>query len=270
MKENSEKTEGTIQAVTGQTEVAKIQNLVKTYGSKGFQTKVLKGIDLTIYKHDFIAIMGPSGSGKTTLLNILSTIDKPTQGTVMLDGQDITRASNKELSKLRRDKIGFVFQDYNLLDTMTLQDNIALPLSLGGVQGKECIQKVKKLAALFGLEEHLKKYPYQLSGGQKQRGATSRALITEPEIIFADEPTGALDSKSGRDLLECLRMVNDSGQATILMVTHDPFCASYAKDVYMLSDGVITCRLSRGTDRKDFYDRIMAVQASMGGDLTWE
>jgi len=250
--------------------VAEIKNLIKTYGTKGFQTKVLMGIDLTIYKHDFIAIMGPSGSGKTTLLNILSTIDKPTQGTVTLDGQDITRASNKELSRLRRDKIGFVFQDYNLLDTMTLQDNIALPLSLSGVPAKVCIQKAQEMADKFGLGEHLKKYPYQLSGGQKQRGATCRALITEPEIIFADEPTGALDSRAGRDLLECLKKVNDSGRATILMVTHDPFCASYAKDVYMLSDGVILCRISRGTDRKEFYDRIVDVQTSMGGGSSWE
>lgn len=250
--------------------VAEVKHLIKTYGAKGFQSKVLKDIDLTIYKQDFIAIMGPSGSGKTTLLNILSTIDKPTQGIVILDGQDITKASNKELSRLRRDKIGFIFQDYNLLDTMSLQDNIALPLSLNGISGKICIQKAQEMAALFGLKDHLKKYPYQLSGGQKQRGACCRAFITNPEIIFADEPTGALDSKAGRELLECLKMVNDNGQATILMVTHDPFCASYAKDVYMLSDGIITCRISKGTERKEFYDRIVDVQTSMGGDFSCE
>ena len=231
---------------------------------------MLKGIDLTILKNDFIAVMGPSGSGKTTLLNILSTIDKPTQGTVMLDGQDIAKMSNKALSGLRRDKIGFIFQEYNLLDTMTLQDNIALPLSLGGVSGRECIRRAQEFAEMFGLEEHLQKYPYQLSGGQKQRGAACRALITEPEIIFADEPTGALDSKAGRELLECLKRVHEDGQATILMVTHDPFCASYARDVYMLSDGQILCRISRGADRKEFYDRIIDVQTSMGGDFSWE
>ncbi len=245
-----------------------VKNLMKTYGARGFQTRVLKGIDLTIYRQDFIAIMGPSGSGKTTLLNILSTIDKPTEGTVILDGQDITRVSNKELSRLRREKIRFIFQDYNLLDTMTLQDNIALPLALNGVSARGCVEKAQELAGLFGLEDHLKKYPYQLSGGQKQRGAACRALITGPEILFADEPTGALDSRAGRDLLECLKMVNDRGQATILMVTHDPFCASYARDVCMLSDGVITCRISRGTDRKEFYDRIVDVQSSMGGDFS--
>lgn len=249
---------------------AEIRKLVKDYGVKGFQTKVLRGIDLTILKNDFIAVMGPSGSGKTTLLNILSTIDQPTQGTVILDGKDISKMSNKELSELRRDKIGFIFQDYNLLDTMTLEDNIALPLSLSRISGRECIQRTKELAEMFGLKEHLQKYPYQLSGGQKQRGAACRALITEPEIIFADEPTGALDSKAGRELLECLKKVHEDRQATILMVTHDPFCASYARDVYMLSDGQIQCRISRGSDRKEFYDRIIDVQTSMGGDFSWE
>ena len=185
--------------------VMEIKELVKDYGGKGFLTKVLKGIDLTIYKNDFIAIMGPSGSGKTTLLNILSTIDKPTHGTIKIDGQDISKISNKNLSDLRKEKIGFIFQDYNLLDTMTLQDNIALPLSLNGVDSKTCLEKTNSLANLFGLKNHLKKYPYQLSGGQKQRGATCRALISNPEIIFADEPTGALDSKSSKDLLECLK-----------------------------------------------------------------
>lgn len=244
--------------------IVEIKNLIKNYGGKGFQTKVLKGVDLTIYETDFIAIMGPSGSGKTTLLNILSTIDKPSQGSVMLDGKDITRFRNKELSKLRRDKIGFIFQDYNLLDTMTLQDNIALPLSLNGVPSKVCVEKTDELAEMFGLKEELKKYPYQLSGGQKQRGATCRALITDPEIIFADEPTGALDSRSSKDLLECFRIVNESRRATILMVTHDAFSASYAKDVYILNDGLIKCKISRGTDRKEFYDRIIDVQTSMG------
>ena len=242
--------------------------LIKSYGAKDFQTTVLKGIDLTIYKEDFIAIMGPSGSGKTTLLNILSTIDKPTQGTVLLDGKNVTRMSNKELAKLRKDKIGFVFQDYNLLDTMTLQDNIALPLALGGVPSGQIAERIQALSAAFGIEEQLRKYPYQLSGGQKQRGAVCRALITNPEIIFADEPTGVLDSKAGKDLLHCLRRVNDSGQATILMVTHDPHCASYAKDVYLLSDGMMKCRIGRGSDRKEFYNRIVDLQTSIGGDFS--
>lgn len=248
--------------------VVEIMHLTKNYGSNGFLTTVLKGIDLEILKNDFIAIMGPSGSGKTTLLNLLSTIDKPTQGTILLDGKDITKLSNQELSRLRRDKIGFIFQDYNLLDTMTLQDNIALPLSLNGVLGRECLERTKELAQIFGLIEHLEKYPWQLSGGQKQRGAACRALITNPEIIFADEPTGALDSRSSKDLLECLKMVNDSSKATILMVTHDAFSASYAKDVYILNDGLISCKLSRGENRREFYDKIIDMQASMGGDFS--
>lgn len=246
--------------------VVEVKNLIKSYGARDFQTTVLKGIDLTIYRNDFIAIMGPSGSGKTTLLNILSTIDKPTQGTVLLDGHDVTHIANKELAKIRKDKIGFVFQDYNLLDTMTLQDNIALPLALDGAPTKKILERTRALAADFGLEAQLRKYPCQLSGGQKQRGAVCRALITDPGIIFADEPTGALDSKAGRDLLHCLRKVNESGQATILMVTHDPHCASYAKDVYLLSDGVMRCRISRGSDRKEFYNRIVDLQVSIGGD----
>ncbi|MCI9180293.1 MAG: ABC transporter ATP-binding protein [Lachnospiraceae bacterium] len=247
--------------------VVEVKNLVKTYVSGGVQAKVLKGIDLTIRSQDFIAIMGPSGSGKTTLLNLLSTIDKPTAGSIKIDGQDIAHLSNKELSRLRRDKIGFVFQDYNLLDTMTLKDNIALPLVLHGVSGKIALEKTMDLAKLMGLAEHLQKYPYELSGGQKQRGATCRALITEPEIIYADEPTGALDSKAGRDLLECFTLLNERRKTAVLMVTHDPFCASYARDVCMLTDGRMMCRISRGSDRKEFYDRIIDIQASMGGDF---
>ena len=251
----------------GDSKILEIRNLTKDYGVKGFHTKALRGIDLTLFQNDFIAIMGPSGSGKTTLLNILSSIDKPTQGQVILGGKDITKISNKELSRIRRDKIGFVFQDYNLLDTMSLQDNIALPLSLNGVKAEKCVEKTGELAKMFGLEDHLKKYPYQLSGGQKQRGAVCRALITDPEILFADEPTGALDSKSGKDLLSCFKMVNDRRQAAILMVTHDAYAASWARDVYILNDGMVKCRLSKGEDRREFYDRIMEVQASMGGDV---
>lgn len=247
--------------------VVRVKNLIKDYGAKNFKMRALKGIDLTVYSNDFIAIMGPSGSGKTTLLNILSTIDKPTLGEVFLGGRDIGKVSNRELAKIRRDKIGFIFQDYNLLDTMTLQDNIALPLALDGAPAKKILDRTRELAAAFGLEAQLRKYPYQLSGGQKQRGAVCRALITEPEIIFADEPTGALDSRAGKDLLHCLCRVNESGQATILMVTHDPHCASYAKDVYLLSDGMMKCRISRGSDRKEFYNRIIDLQTSIGGDF---
>lgn len=244
-------------------EILSVQNLCKSYGNKNFSAQVLKGISLQVLENDFIAIMGPSGSGKTTLLNIISTIDSPSSGKVLLDGQDITQLSAKELSKIRQNKIGFIFQDYNLLDTMSLKDNIALPLTLNGAKSAEVLHKIHKFASLFGLSSHLEKYPYQLSGGQKQRGAAIRALITNPSILFADEPTGALDSKSGKDLLNTLKEANEHLNTAIVMVTHDAFAASYAKDVYFLKDGQIICRLSAGSDRKKFYDKIMETQAAL-------
>lgn len=246
--------------------VVEIKNLVKSYGGKDYQTKVLKNINLDIYENDFIAIMGPSGAGKSTLLNMISTLDKPTHGQIIIDGEDVSNVSNKRLSKIRQEKIGFIFQDYNLLDNMTLADNIALPLSLNGVKNTEAIARTKAMAELFGLSNHLNKYPYQLSGGQKQRGASARALITNPRIIFADEPTGALDSKSSKDLLVSLKNANERGNATILMVTHDAYSASYAKQVYFLSDGSIKCRLNHTGKRKQFYDEILSLLASMGSD----
>ena len=246
--------------------IVEIRNLVKSFGKKEYEARVLKGINLDIGEQDFIAIMGPSGAGKSTLLNILSTLEKPTRGQIFLDGEDVTKVDNKRLSIIRRDKIGFIFQEYNLLDNMTLEDNIALPLSLNGVKYQEVQKRVRNMGQLFGLEAHLTKYPYQLSGGQKQRGASARALITEPKIIFADEPTGALDSKSSKDLLLSLKAANDSGRATILMVTHDAYTASYAKQVYMLSDGQIQCRINSMGDRKAFYEEIMDLLASMGGE----
>ena len=182
----------------GAEKLLEIRNLVKDYGVKGFQSRVLKGIDLTVFKDDFLAIMGPSGSGKTTLLNILSSVDKPTLGNVILDGQDITRLSNKELSRLRRDKIGFIFQDYNLLDTMSLKDNIALPLTLNGVSGRECGRKVEELAAMFGLKEHLGKYPYQLSGGEKQRGGKGNDPDGDPRPLLCLLCQGCLYLKRRR------------------------------------------------------------------------
>ena len=236
--------------------IVEIKNLVKSYGGKDYQTKVLKNINLDIYENDFIAIMGPSGAGKSTLLNMLSTLDKPTRGEIIIDGEDITKVNNKRLSKIRQEKIGFIFQDYNLLDNMTLQDNIALPLSLNGKRSREIIEKTKQMASLFGLSEHLNKYPYQLSGGQKQRGASARALITNPRIIF----------KSSKDLLISLKKANESGNATILMVTHDAYSASYAKQVYMLSDGAIKCRLNHSGERQKFYDEILSLLASMGSE----
>lgn len=246
-------------------EILKLSNLSKDYGIKGFKTRVLNNISLSVEEGEFLSIMGPSGAGKTTLLNLLSTLDKPTKGEILLDGIDVTKVKNKELSRLRKEKIGFIFQDYSLLDNMTLMDNIALPLALGRKKTKEIEEKVIKMAGVFGLKEHLNKYPYELSGGQKQRGAAARALITEPRVIFADEPTGALDSKSSIDLLECLKKVNEENKATIIMVTHDAFCASYSKKIYMLSDGEFKCQLNRGQDRKEFYGKIIDLLATLGG-----
>ena len=248
-------------------EILKIKNITKDYGIKGFKTRVLKDISLNVNKGDFIAIMGPSGAGKTTLLNIMSTLDKQTSGEVMLDGIDVSKVKNKELSKLRREKIGFIFQDYNLLDNMTLMNNIALPLALGKKKSKEIEENVINIAKKFGLENHLDKYPYQLSGGQKQRGAAARSLITNPAVIFADEPTGALDSKSAYELLDSLEKVNKENNATIIMITHDPLTASYANEVYMINDGNIRCKLNKGDSRKEFYSKIMDMVASMGGEM---
>lgn len=245
--------------------IVEMKNLIKSYGKKEYETQVLKNINLDIYEHDFIAIMGQSGAGKSTLLNMLSTLDRPTRGKIILDGEDVTSADNKRLSIIRRDKIGFIFQEYNLLDNMSLQDNIALPLALNGAKPALIRQKTAEISKLFGLTQHLSKYPYQLSGGQKQRGASARALITSPEIIFADEPTGALDSKSSRDLLMSLKAANEKQGATILMVTHDAYTASYAKQVYMIADGEIVCKIQSKGDRNLFYDNILELLASMGG-----
>lgn len=243
-----------------------VKNISKEYGKKGVKTRVLNNVSLEIYEGDFIAIMGPSGAGKSTLLNLLSTIDKPTHGSILMEGVDITKIKNDKLSNIRKKHIGFIFQDYNLLDNMTLMDNIALPLSINGKNPKQIVEKVKQLADLFGIKEHLEKYPYQLSGGQKQRGAAARALISDPDIVFADEPTGALDSKSSKELLMSLKKINEQKNATILMVTHDAFSASYAKQVYLLKDGEISCKLNAGDSRKEFYDRILQLMASLGGE----
>lgn len=196
-------------------EIMQVKNISKEYGKKGVKTRVLNNVSLEIYEGDFIAIMGPSGAGKSTLLNLLSTIDKPTHGSILMEGVDITKIKNDKLSNIRKKHIGFIFQDYNLLDNMTLMDNIALPLSINGKNPKQIVEKVKQLADLFGIKEHLEKYPYQLSGGQKQRGVAARALISDPDIVFADEPTGALDSKSSKELLMSLKKINEQKNATI-------------------------------------------------------
>ena len=244
------------------TSVLQVIGVHKDYGRKGFRTKVLKGIDLTVEQGEFISIMGPSGAGKTTLLNLMSTLDVATSGQIILDGTDLSTVNQKKLSAIRRAKIGFIFHD-----NMSIRDNIALPLALGRKKTQAILDKVEEMAQLFGITHHLDKYPYELSGGQKQRAAAARALITNPSVIFADEPTGALDSRSSTDLLECLKRLNETTGATIVMVTHDPFSASYSNRVYMLSDGNVKCQLDKGESRKVFYNQILDLLAVMGGDV---
>ncbi len=245
----------------------KTVNLKKDIKNNKNTFKILKDINLEVKAGEFLSIMGPSGAGKTTLLNILSTVDKPTSGNVYYENKDISKMNNKELSKFRRDNIGFIFQDYNLLESMSVEDNIALPLVIGNEKTSRIKSEVLRLAKFFGIDAHLKKYPYELSGGQKQRVAAARALITSPKIIFADEPTGALDSKSSSELLNCLKDMNEKFNVTVIMVTHDPFSASYSKKVIFIKDGKLNARIDSSGNRKEFYNSIMNLLTSMGGEV---
>ena len=242
-------------------------NLQKDFKNNKNTFKILKDINLDVKEGEFLSIMGPSGAGKTTLLNILSTVDNPTSGKVYYENQNISKMNNKQLSKFRRDNIGFIFQDYNLLDSMSVEDNIALPLVIANEKQSIIKSEITRLAKLFGIESHLKKYPYELSGGQKQRVAAARALITSPKIIFADEPTGALDSKSSSELLNCLKEMNEKFNVTVIMVTHDPFSASYSKKVIFIKDGKLNARIDSSGNRKEFYNSIMNLLTSMGGEV---
>lgn len=246
--------------------ILQAQGVQKTFGTKESIFPVLKDIEMKIEEGDFIGIMGPSGSGKTTLLNILSTIDSPTSGDVMIAGQHINDMKEAQIADFRRHQLGFIFQDYNLLDTLTVKENILLPLALSKVNTIEIETRVEKIAAAFGITELLNKYPYQLSGGQKQRTAASRAMITNPSLIFADEPTGALDSKSAANLLESLAMQNQENKATILMVTHDAFAASFCKRILFIKDGQIVNEIYRlQQSREEFFKQILEVLAATGG-----
>lgn len=246
--------------------ILQAQGVQKTFGTKESTFSVLKDIEMKIEEGDFIGIMGPSGSGKTTLLNILSTIDSPTSGDVMIAGQHINDMKEAQIADFRRHQLGFIFQDYNLLDTLTVKENILLPLALSKVNTIEIETRVEKIAAAFGITELLNKYPYQLSGGQKQRTAASRAMITNPSLIFADEPTGALDSKSAANLLESLAMQNQENKATILMVTHDAFAASFCKRILFIKDGQIVNEIYRlQQSREEFFKQILEVLAATGG-----
>lgn len=243
----------------------KAEKLKKEFRVYGNVFKILEDIDIEINDGEFIAIMGPSGAGKSTLLNILSTIERPTSGSVKYDGKEVFNMKNKEISKFRKDNIGFIFQDYNLIDSMSIEDNIALPMVISGENYKKIEKEVERYAGFFNLNPQLKKYPIELSGGQKQKVAAARALISDPKVIFADEPTGALDSKSSVELLNCFKKMNDELGKTIVMVTHDSFAASYAKKVLFIKDGKINMQLNSSGNRKEFFDSIMTVLSSTGG-----
>ena len=248
--------------------ILKISGIEKYYGSRSSLTKAIDNISFETKKGEFVAIMGASGSGKTTLLNLISTIDKVTAGHIFVDNEDITKLKGNKLNKFRREKLGFIFQDFNLLDTLTAYENIALALSIQNVLVKSIDERVRKVSRELDIENVLNKYPYQMSGGEKQRVASARAIITNPKLILADEPTGALDSRSSKMLLEKFNYLNDNDKATILMVTHDAFTASYATRVIFIKDGKIFNELIKGSDtRKQFFEKIIEVQTLLGGEL---
>lgn len=248
--------------------ILEVKNIEKYYGNKSNLTKAIDNISFSINKGEFVGIMGASGSGKTTLLNCISTIDKVTAGKIIINNQDITRLKGNNLNKFRREELGFIFQDFNLLDTLTAYENIALALTIQRVKPKEIEERVQEIAKKLEITDILNKYPYQISGGQKQRVASARAIITNPKIVLADEPTGALDSKSARQLLESFENLNKNLNATILMVTHDSFTASYASRILFIKDGKIFNELIKGEDtRKQFFEKIIEVQTLLGGEL---
>lgn len=249
--------------------VLKIDQIEKYYGNKSNLTKAIDGISFQVGKGEFVAIMGASGSGKTTLLNCISTIDKVTSGHIYVDGEDITKLKGNQLNRFRREELGFIFQDFNLLDTLTAYENIALALSIQNVKSNEIEMRIEEIARRLNIKDVLKKYPYQMSGGQKQRVASARAIITNPKLVLADEPTGALDSKSAKMLLESFEYLNESLKATILMVTHDAFTASYASRVIFIKDGKLFHELRKGDQsRKEFFDQIIDVVTMLGGDMS--
>lgn len=243
------------------------KNLRKVYASKGVTYTALQDINLEIKEGEFIGIMGPSGAGKTTLLNIISTIDTPSSGSVIIAGDDITKMNEDKLSSFRRNKLGFVFQDYNLLNTLTIKENIVLPLALSKTNHREIEKRVKDLSQKFGIEDTLNKYPYEVSGGQKQRSAIARAVITRPSLLLADEPTGALDSKSSAEILQTLSDLNEDDKATIMMVTHDAFAASYCKRILFIKDGTLYAELVKGGSRKEFFQKILDVLSTLGNTV---
>ncbi|MCI8423140.1 MAG: ABC transporter ATP-binding protein [Lawsonibacter sp.] len=249
-------------------EILSVTELTRTFGKGSGATRALDGVSLRLEAGEFVGVMGPSGSGKTTLLNCISTIDRPTSGSIVIDGRELTRLRGKALAKFRRERLGFIFQDCNLLDTLTAYENIALALSIVKAPARSIEQRVRETADLLGIADCLGKYPYQMSGGQQQRCAAARAIVTHPALVLADEPTGALDSRSARMLLSRLEVLNREMGATILMVTHDAFTASCCQRVVFLRDGQIFLELQRlQQDRKTFFQKIIRVVSELGGEL---
>ena len=247
--------------------ILKIDRISKYYGNKSNLTKAIDSISLEVNKGEFIAIMGSSGSGKTTLLNSIATIDKVTSGHIFLENKDITKLKGNELNKFRREELGFIFQDFNLLDTLTAYENIALALQIQNIKASEIDKSIKEVSLKLGITDVLNKYPYQMSGGQRQRVACARAVITNPKLILADEPTGSLDSASAKKLLEIFQRLNSELNSTILMVTHDAFTASFASRVVFIKDGKVFNEFIKGNDsRKEFFEKIIDVVSFLGGD----
>ena len=248
--------------------LTKIDNIEKYYGNRSNLTKAIDGISFEVEEGEFVAIMGASGSGKTTLLNCISTIDRVTSGHIFVAGEDITKLKGNKLNKYRSHELGFIFQDFNLLDTLTAYENIALALSIQNTKVGEISKRVNEVARKLDIQDVLQKYPYQMSGGQRQRVASARAIITNPKLVLADEPTGALDSKSSKMLLESFNHLNNEFKTTILMVTHDAFTASYASRVIFIKDGKVFNEIRKGdSTRKEFFDKIIDVVTLLGGDL---
>ena len=248
-------------------EILKLDHIQKFYGNQGNITKAINDISFSVRKGDFVGIMGASGSGKTTLLNCISTIDTVSAGHIYLDGTDVTEIKEKALARFRRENLGFIFQDFNLLDTLTISENIALALTINHTPVEQIEKKVKEMAGSLNITDILNKYPYQVSGGQKQRCACARAIINKPKLILADEPTGALDSHSSQMLLSTMQSINEQLGATILMVTHDAFSASYANRILFLRDGVIFTEILKGNNsRRAFFEQVLDVQTAMRGN----
>ena len=246
--------------------ILKLEHIQKYYGNEGNITKAIKDISFSVEAGEFLGIMGASGSGKTTLLNCISTIDTVSAGHIYLDGTDVTEIRPRALARFRRGNLGFVFQDFNLLDTLTISENIALALAINKRPAKEVEPCVLEMAGKLNIGDILDKYPYQVSGGQKQRCACARAIINNPKLLLADEPTGALDSHSSQMLLATIQSINEQLKATILMVTHDAFTASYASRILFLQDGEVLTELHKGSDsRSAFFDKILHVLTVIGG-----